>query len=122
MASGHRLHGDAVRVVVALDAALAAGRISYYDVHLVAYAGLGVGDVRARRREAAAERDVARRLRCRRHLIALRCDRRISSAFVPGRTFDVLDMLADAIGSVVGASAVGAWGIIRRRSETRDVL
>jgi VanZ family protein len=35
--------------------------------------------------------------------------------FVPGRTFDVLDMLADAIGSVAGATAVGAWSIIRRR-------
>ena len=42
--------------------------------------------------------------------------------FVPGRSFDVLDMLADALGSVVGASAMGAWSILRRRTETRDVL
>jgi VanZ family protein len=35
--------------------------------------------------------------------------------FVPGRSFDVFDMLADFIGSVVGASAIGAWSIIRRR-------
>ena len=33
--------------------------------------------------------------------------------FVPGRTFDVLDMVADAIGSVAGATAIGAWSRIR---------
>ena len=42
--------------------------------------------------------------------------------FVPGRNFDVWDMVADACGSLVGASAVWAWSIIRRRSETRHVL
>ena len=35
--------------------------------------------------------------------------------FVPGRSFDVFDMVADTIGSIVGASAVGAWSIIRHR-------
>jgi VanZ family protein len=35
--------------------------------------------------------------------------------FVPGRTFDVLDMAADAFGSVVGAGAMWAWSIINRR-------
>jgi VanZ family protein len=42
--------------------------------------------------------------------------------FVPGREFDVLDMVADAVGSVIGAFMVGAWSIIKRRSETRDVV
>lgn len=34
--------------------------------------------------------------------------------YVPGRSFDRLDMIADAIGSVLGAAAVWAWGIIKR--------
>ena len=42
--------------------------------------------------------------------------------FVPGREFDVFDMAADALGSIVGAGAIGAWSIIRRRFERRDVL
>ena len=42
--------------------------------------------------------------------------------FVPGRTFDALDILADALGAVTGATAARAWGIIRRRSEARNVL
>ena len=42
--------------------------------------------------------------------------------FVPGREFDVLDLVADTIGSIVGTAAVGAWSIIRHRFETHDVL
>jgi VanZ family protein len=32
--------------------------------------------------------------------------------FVPGRTADVLDLLADAGGAIVGTAACWAWGII----------
>ena len=42
--------------------------------------------------------------------------------FVPGRDYDVLDMVADAIGSAAAAGVLWAWGIIRRRSDTPHVL
>jgi VanZ family protein len=42
--------------------------------------------------------------------------------FVPGRDFERLDMIADAIGSAAAAGVVWAWGIIRHRSETEHVL
>ena len=39
--------------------------------------------------------------------------------FVPDRSFDLLDMAADAAGAAAGAGVVWAWGIIRRRSTLR---
>jgi VanZ family protein len=42
--------------------------------------------------------------------------------FVPGRSYDVFDMIANTIGSVLAVGLVWAWSIIRRRSETHDVL
>jgi VanZ family protein len=42
--------------------------------------------------------------------------------FVPGRDFEVLDMVADAIGGAAAACALWAWSIIRRRSDARHVL
>jgi len=42
--------------------------------------------------------------------------------FVPGRNFDVFDMLADACGAFASTSALWAWSIIRRRSKTRHAL
>ena len=42
--------------------------------------------------------------------------------FVPGREYEVLDMIADAIGSAAAVGLLWAWGIIRRRFETPDVL
>lgn len=42
--------------------------------------------------------------------------------FVPGREYDILDMEADAIGSAAAAGLLWAWGIIRRRSDSRHVL
>ena len=42
--------------------------------------------------------------------------------FVPGRNYEVLDMVADAIGSTAAAGLLWAWSIIRRRSEARHVL
>jgi VanZ family protein len=87
---------------------------SFYDVHVAAYAGLGAVTARA---TGKGLRDVTWR--------AVLAAVVISSLygvfdeyhqlFVPGRSFDVLDMIADTIGSVVGASAMGAWSIIRRR-------
>jgi VanZ family protein len=42
--------------------------------------------------------------------------------FVPGRDYEVLDMMADAIGSAVAAALLWWWSIIKRRSDTRHVL
>ncbi len=39
--------------------------------------------------------------------------------FVPGRHYDVLDMAANAIGSIVAGGLLWAWSIIRRPSDTR---
>lgn len=98
------------------------GDFSFYDVHIAAYAGLGA--LAARAFAAGRLRHVTWRAVC--GAIALSSFYGVTDEyhqlFVPGRSFDRLDMLADAIGSVVGASGVGAWSIIRRRFETRDVL
>lgn len=88
--------------------------LSFYDVHVAAYAGLAALTTRA---TARGLRDVSWRAVFGAILISslYGVSDEYHQMFVPGRTFDVLDMLADAIGSVAGASAAGAWGIIRRR-------
>ena len=98
------------------------GEFSYYDVHLVAYAGLGLLTARALARGASAH--VTARVVAAAVLISslYGVTDEYHQLFVPGRDFDVLDIVADAIGSIVGASALGAWGIIKRRFETPDVL
>ena len=91
------------------------GGFSFYDVHVAAYAGLGALTTRA---TAKGLRNVTWQA----VLVAIVISTlygvsdEYHQRFVPGRSFDVLDMLADLIGSVAGASAVGAWSIIRRRS------
>jgi len=98
------------------------GELSYYHVHIAAYAGLGALAVRAL--SEGRLRNVTWRVVW--GAVAISSLYGVTDEyhqmFVPGRTVDVWDVAADAIGSVVGASAVGAWSIIRRRSETRDVL
>lgn len=98
------------------------GQISYYEVHVAAYAILGLLTSRALAKGRL--RNITWRVVC--GAIAISSLYGVTDEyhqrFVPGREFDLIDMFADAIGSVVGAFAVGAWGIIRRRSETRDVL
>jgi VanZ family protein len=42
--------------------------------------------------------------------------------FVPGRNYDVLDMMADAIGSAAASGLLWGWSIISRRPDTRNVL
>ena len=94
--------------------------ISYYHVHVIAYAGLGLLTARA----------LARGLRCVTPaafwgavVIAFLygVSDEYHQTFVPGRVFDVMDIAADGIGSVVGAGAAAAWGIIARRRQS-DVL
>jgi VanZ family protein len=98
------------------------GNLSSYHVHTGAYAGLGM--LAARALAKGRLRKVTWRVVC--GAIAISSIYGVTDEyhqlFVPGRAFDVMDMVADAIGSVIGASAVGAWSIIRRRSKTRDVL
>jgi VanZ family protein len=88
---------------------------SFYDVHVAAYAGLGAVTARA---TGKGLRDVSWRAVLAAVVISslYGMSDEYHQLFVPGRTFEVLDMIADTIGSVVGASAVGAWSIIRRRS------
>ena len=96
--------------------------ISYYDVHLAAYAGLGLLTARALARGSIAH--AGARVVAGAVVISsiYGVTDEYHQLFVPGRNFDVLDIAADAIGSIIGASAPWAWGIIRRRFETRDAL
>jgi VanZ family protein len=98
------------------------GELSYYDVHLAAYAGLATLTVRALANGRL--RNVTWRVFAGAVLISALygVSDEYHQRFVPGRDFDVLDILADTLGSIVGAGAVWAWSIIGRRSETRDVL
>lgn len=90
------------------------GNLSFYHAHIAAYSGLGALTTRA---AAKGLRHVS--------VTAVLVAIAISSlygvtdeyhqVFVPGRTFDVLDMAADAFGSVLGAGAMWAWSIIKRR-------
>ena len=85
---------------------------SFYDVHIAAYAGLGALTARATGRGL---RDVSWRAVLGAIVISTLygVSDEYHQLYVPGRSFDVLDMAADAIGSVVGASAVGAWSIVK---------
>jgi len=90
------------------------GDLSAYDVHIAAYAGLGALCARATGRGLRA---VSWRAVLAAVVISslYGVSDEYHQLFVPGRSFDILDMIADIIGSIVGASAVGAWSIIRRR-------
>jgi VanZ family protein len=87
---------------------------SFYDVHIAAYAGLAALTARAL---GKGLRDVSWRAALGAAVVSslYGISDEYHQLFVPGRSFDVVDMLADAIGSVAGASAIGAWSIISRR-------
>lgn len=91
--------------------------LSFYDVHIAAYAGLGAVTARA---TGKGLRDVSWRAVLGAIVISslYGVSDEYHQMFVPGRSFDVLDIVADTIGSVVGASAVGAWSIIRNEKRT----
>jgi hypothetical protein len=98
------------------------GRLSYYEVHVGAYAILGLLTSRALAKGRL--RNVTWKVICGAIVISslYGVSDEYHQRFVPGREFDLLDMFADTVGSFVGAFAVGAWSIIKRRSEARDVL
>ncbi len=87
---------------------------SFYDVHIAVYLGLGVLTARAL---ARGVRDVSRTAVIGAIFISslYGVSDEYHQLFVPGRSFDYLDMVADLVGSVAGACGVGAWSIIRRR-------
>ena len=107
------------------------GGFSFYDVHIAAYAGLGALTARATLRQAQGRpersrgatgkglRDVSWRAVLGAIAIAslYGLSDEYHQLFVPGRTFDVLDIVADVVGSVVGASAVGAWSRITKLAD-----
>lgn len=82
--------------------------------HAVAYAGLAVVALRA----TAGGRwgGVTRAALAAAWLIAVLygVSDEFHQAFTPGRTPDVMDVAADAIGALAGTGAIGAWSIIRR--------
>jgi VanZ family protein len=98
------------------------GDLSNYHAHFAAYGGLAALTVRALARGSL--RNVTWQVVCAAVAVAsvYGVTDEYHQLFVPGRTFDVMDIAADAIGSIVSATGLGAWGIIRRRFETRDVL
>ena len=86
----------------------APGQLSFYDVHVAAYCGLALLTA-ARSPPASCRRVTWRVVAGAAVMIATLygVTDEYHQLFVPGRTFDVLDMAADAIGSIAGASAVG---------------
>ena len=87
---------------------------SFYDAHVAAYAGLAVVTTRAL---AGGLRDVSRMAIFGAIVIAslYGASDEYHQLYVPGRSFDQLDLVADVVGSAVGAIGAGAWSIIRRR-------
>lgn len=88
--------------------------------HALAYCGLSILVVRA------CARGLPARITLRTFLIALCAvvfygiTDEVHQMFVPGRTASVDDLLADAIGALIGAGLCWAWGIIT--SASRDEL
>jgi VanZ family protein len=89
--------------------------VSFYVVHIAAYAGLAALTTRATGKGLS---DVSWRAVCAAIVISALygVTDEYHQLFVPGRTFELLDLAADAFGSIVGANAARAWSIIRCRS------
>jgi VanZ family protein len=98
------------------------GFLTDKDEHFVFYGGLAALTVRALAK--GQWRSVTLAAACGAALVssAYGVTDEFHQRFVPGREYDVLDMAADAIGSVAAAGALWAWGIIRHRSDTPHVL
>lgn len=85
-----------------------------YGAHIVTYTGLGLLSARA-----LAKGLVRVPWRAALGAVVIAALYGVSDEFhqtlVPGRTFDIGDMIADAIGGALGAGAAISWSIIRRR-------
>jgi VanZ family protein len=88
--------------------------------HLLAYLGFAVVVVRA----VAGGRPRRICLRTAGRAIAIAVMYAVSDEihqmFVPGRSADLTDLIADAAGVLVGTGACWVWGASRRRQETGD--
>ena len=81
--------------------------------HVLAYAVLGLLVLRALAGGLPAR--VTRRIAVTTLaiVIAYGISDELHQMFVPGRTADILDVMADAAGGLISIVACGAWGIIR---------
>jgi len=93
------------------DVSLPSG-VSDVSGHSIAYLGLSIVVLRAlaggslrRTRSGVAASAVA-------ITVAYGASDEWHQAFVPGRSMELRDLMADATGAVVGAAACWAWGII----------
>jgi VanZ family protein len=87
-------------------------RVSDKSLHLVAYAGLAIVVCRAVARGLPAR--LTRRAAVAALLITIgyAATDELHQSFVPNRSADVYDLLADAAGACAGLFACWAWGII----------
>jgi VanZ family protein len=91
------------------------GGLSFYHAHFAAYAGLGILATRAL---SKGFRRITWSVIAGAIVISTLygVSDEYHQRFVPGRTFDLLDLLADFAGSMAGSFGSKAWSIIRRRS------
>jgi VanZ family protein len=80
--------------------------------HSLAYTGLAVTIVRALVRGLPARVGAGAGLGAVLLTIAYGVTDEFHQSFVPGRSMDVYDLFADAIGAMIGTAACWAWGII----------
>jgi VanZ family protein len=90
------------------------GGLSFYHAHFAAYAGLGVLTARALSR---GFRRITWAVVAGAIVISTLygLSDEYHQRFVPGRTFDLLDLAADFVGAVAGAFGSKAWSIIKHR-------
>ena len=101
------------------DAPLPSG-VSDKSGHTLAYAGLGVFVVRAFAGGLPVPVTPGVALAALAVTIGYGVTDEVHQTFVPGRTGDVADVFADAMGAIVATAACWAWGIIRSRSHLAD--
>jgi VanZ family protein len=91
--------------------------LSFSGGHVVAYAGLAVLVVRAL--AGGMPPHVTRPIAVRALVITIAygISDEFHQSFVPGRTSDVLDVIADAAGAFLGVGACWAWDILGRPSD-----
>ena len=94
------------------------GGLSDKGAHVVAYEALGGALLRALARGRSAAMTPARIAAAAALATLYGLSDELHQRFVPGRTPDLLDVVADALGGVAGAAAVAlvarTWGSMRR--------
>ena len=90
--------------------------LSDKQVHAVVYAGLAAMILRALAQGSWRGVTLGTALGAVLMAAAYGASDEVHQWFVPGRTFEILDMVADAIGAVLASGMLRAWGIIRSRN------